>query len=360
MKYIDLKEIPIEKLEFDKNNPRLPKKLYGAKESAVIEWMLLDASLLDLIASIASNGFFPGEPLLVIQNKNNDNYIVIEGNRRLASCKILNDPDLASVKNRSVANIIENSIKRNIPQSVPAFIFEERKDILAYLGYRHVTGVKSWGALPKAKYLYELFELDESDDSLKEKCRSLAKQIGSRGDYVMRLLTSYQLFLKMEENNFFGIDKLSEENIEFSNLVDSATRFGNISDFLGIDFDSNEPLEKLKKDRFSELSHWLFDRDENNRTRLGENRNIRLLNQVVNHDKALDAFRNDTSIKEAFLLTSVPDEIFTKSILSAYKSLKNADDVKDNINSRITEETFKNIESIEEMVKQLKKFISQV
>src|SRR5690606_22323989 len=113
----------------------------------------------------------------------------------------------------------------------------------------------------------------------KEKCQLLAKQIGSRGDYVLRLLTSYQLYLELEKSDFFGIKNLSEENIEFSNLVDAATRFGNISKFLNIDFDNETPLKNLDLERYRELTEWLFKRDEDNKTTLGENRNIRLLNQ---------------------------------------------------------------------------------
>ncbi len=356
MKYKELKEIEIDKLEFDKNNPRLPKKLYGASEADVIHWMLLDASLLDLIASIASNGFFPGEPLLVVEK--NDRYTVIEGNRRLASCKILNNPSLASVKTKSIMNVLETTDSRNIPNQVPAFVFEAREDILAYLGYRHVTGVKSWGALPKAKYLFELFQLIEDEISLKDKCKLLAKQIGSRGDYVLRLLTSYELYLEMEKNDFFGIKNLSEENIEFSNLVDSATRFGNVSKFLNIDFDNELPLENLDMERYSELAKWLFKRDKENKTKIGENRNIRLLNQVVVNDKALSAFRDGTTIKEAYLLTSVPDDIFTKSISSSLKNLINADDVKEILNSKIPNDTFKDLDELENLVKRIKDFIS--
>lgn len=358
MKYKELIEVPIGRLEFDKLNPRLPKKLSDANEAAVIEWMLLDASLLDLIASIAINGFFPGEPLLVIKNKTNNNYTVIEGNRRLASCKILNDPSIVTVKSKSIYNILESGQPKNIPKTVPVFIFEEREDILAYLGYRHVTGVKSWGALPKAKYLYELYSLDKTDYPLKEKCKTLAKKIGSRSDYVLRLLIAYQLFIIMESDQFFGIKNLSEENIEFSNLVDSATRFGNISTFLGIDFDSENPLENLKKENYIELSHWLYKRDEENKTKLGENRNIRLLNHIVANDKALAAFRNNANIKEAFLLTSVPDEIFSRSIQASYKSLLNADDVKEILTNRISQDTHKKIQDIEDLAKQIKDFIS--
>ncbi len=355
MKYKELIEVQIEQLNFDQNNPRLPKKLFGASESNTIEWMLLDASLLDLIASIANNGFFPGEPLLVVKNSSSNTYTVIEGNRRLASCKLLIDPTLATVKSKSIQKIIEEADTKNIPEKLPVFLFEKREDILAYLGYRHVTGVKSWGALPKAKYLYELYSIDKSNLPIKEKCRTLAKKIGSRGDYVLKLLISYQLFLKMENENFFEIKNLSEESIEFSNLVDAATRFGNISKFIGIDFGSEDPLEKLDSERYIELSKWLFKRDENSRTQIGENRNIRLLNHIVNSPRALDEFRNSTNIKDAYLLTAMPDEIFSKSLSSCLRSLKNAEEVREHISKNIKENMISEFASIKTLVEVINK-----
>ena len=57
--------IDINSLKFDSENPRLPVKRRNASEKSIIEWMLLDAGLLELISSIGQNGFFHGEPLLV-------------------------------------------------------------------------------------------------------------------------------------------------------------------------------------------------------------------------------------------------------------------------------------------------------
>lgn len=351
MKYKKLFEANIQELEFDPQNPRLPKKLQNSNEADVVKWMLLDASLLDLIASIGTNGFFPGEPLLAIKNDLNDKYTVIEGNRRLASCKILTNPSLASVKTKSIDNILSEVKEANIPHSVPVFLFEKRSDILAYLGYRHVTGVKSWGALPKAKYLFELLAEEDPNNSLDENCRSLAKKIGSKGDYVKRLLTSYQIFQKIESNKFFDIDNLSEETIEFSNLVDSATRYSNITKYLEIDFKQNEPLKTLNEEHLEELTHWLFERDENNKTMVGENRNIRILNSIIPVPKALEDFKSGTPIKEAYLLTEVPDEIFRQSITNSLKNLKNAEDVFMVISKQVKEDTIEEIKKIESITR---------
>ena len=356
MIYQQLMEVEIDKLKFDLTNPRLPKRLQGADESKVIEWMLLDASLVDLIASIASNGFFPGEPLLAI--KENDTYFtIIEGNRRLASCKILNNPSIATVKSKTIQGIIDEADQKNFPKKLPVFIFEKREDILAYLGYRHVTGVKSWGALPKAKYLFELYTLDASDDSLKNKCRSLAEKIGSRSDYVLKLLTSYELFQILETKDFFEIENLSEESIEFSNLVDASTRFSNISNYLGINFHSEKPLENLDLKNFEELTTWLFKRDNHGKTMIGENRNIRLLNEIINSDRALEDFKENGNIREAYLLTSIPDEIYTESIATCLRSLNNALEVVNHVSEGILENSLEQMEIIKKLVKKVLKNI---
>jgi hypothetical protein len=358
MKYSKLFEARIDELEFDPHNPRLPKKLSNAADKEIIEWMLADASLIDLVASIATNGYFPGEPLLVIENKKIKKYTVIEGNRRLAACKILNNPKLVDSKKKTLHEIMELSSKENIPLEVPAFLFTARTDILAYLGYRHVTGVKSWGTLPKAKYLHELLELDHSKQGLKEKCKSLARQIGSKGDYVLRLLTSYQLYLILEKNKFFKIPNLSEDTIDFSNLVDAATRYGNISEHLHIDFESEDPLKNLDKEHFSEVVDWLFRRDEENRSRIGDNRNIRVLNTVINHTKALTAFRKGADLKEALLLTEEPDQIFEKSLKSSHKHLEIAYGVSKNIHKQTIANGIKEIGKIRSAVDKIDRSIS--
>ena len=83
-------KIPLDKLKLDPNNPRLPKSLRvkGASEEEIIEYMLLDASLIELMMAIGENNFFPGEQLLVVKDMG-DSYKVVEGNRRLSAVKLL-------------------------------------------------------------------------------------------------------------------------------------------------------------------------------------------------------------------------------------------------------------------------------
>ncbi|MFO1003465.1 MAG: ParB N-terminal domain-containing protein [Planctomycetaceae bacterium] len=98
-----LKQLPLGKLFLDDQNPRLPSQLKGAAESEIISYMLMEAATLDLMTAIGQNGFFAGEPLLVVQD--GERYRVAEGNRRLTALKLLKDPTLAPVKERKVEQI---------------------------------------------------------------------------------------------------------------------------------------------------------------------------------------------------------------------------------------------------------------
>src|SRR5690606_34699276 len=99
----------------------------------------LDASLIELMLAIGKNDFFPGEQLLVVETKDN-NYKVIEGNRRLSAVKLLNKPDLVSVQKTKIQQVIKEA--EFFPKEIPCLIFDKEEDIHNYLGYRHITGIK--------------------------------------------------------------------------------------------------------------------------------------------------------------------------------------------------------------------------
>lgn len=69
--------VDLDRLKLDSKNPRLPLKLRDATNRQVVDWMLSDASLIELMMAIGTNGFFPGEPLLVAEE--GGKLVVIEG-----------------------------------------------------------------------------------------------------------------------------------------------------------------------------------------------------------------------------------------------------------------------------------------
>ena len=86
--------IKLNNLKFDAQNPRLPMRLQGVTdENKVIDYMVKYGNVTELMLSIGETGYSEAEPLLVVK-EGTDKYIVVEGNRRLAALKLLNDSEL--------------------------------------------------------------------------------------------------------------------------------------------------------------------------------------------------------------------------------------------------------------------------
>lgn len=316
--YIDYKSL--QTLHFDPANPRLPSTVDVTNEEAVLQWMLEDANIIELMLSIGKKGYFPGEALLVVPHDMiADHYHVIEGNRRLTAVKLLLYPQLAPIRKKAVE---QASIEANYyPEELPTIEFSRREDILNYLGYRHITGIKTWGALAKAKYLNQLSQAFSDQETVEQQHRELAKAIGSRASHVARQLAGYKVYEKIVEDNFFNIKGLNEESIDFS-ILTTALNYQNISRFIGMNNSQDQELEHLDAEHLSQLTSWLFEKNAQRRTRLGESRNLGNLNSVLGHQEALEHFRNGEPLTSAVLYTEVPSEIFQRAILEAKSRLE--------------------------------------
>ncbi len=316
--------LPYEKLEFDKDNPRLPHSVVNSNDEAdVIDWMLKDASIIELMGSIGEKGFFAGEPLLGVADTNNSGkYIIVEGNRRLTAVKLLHHPDLAKRKVNSI-KIVADEAKIK-PSELPVLLFEKRKEILDYLGFKHITGVKQWSALAKAKHLRELQEhYRGSDIPISEQYRQLAKAIGSRSDFVRELLIGLDVYDKIYENGFFDIKGLDEESIDFG-VYYNAFKYSNIPQFLGINKNENLPTKNLDIKKLEEITRWVSEKDSQGRTRLGESRNLSKINAIVKAPEAIALFREGRTLDDALLYTEEPYELFKKSISDSLYSIRDA------------------------------------
>lgn len=315
--------LPVGDLYLDPGNPRLPERLINAVEKDVLNWMLTDATLVDLMASIAENGFFNGEPILVIEEDNR--HIVVEGNRRLASIKLLKNPDLATESPRTIKAIAEIATqKNNIPEQIWVYKCANRNEVRNYLGFRHISGVKQWPLISKARYLYDLFQKKERIDY--EVYKEIAKEIGSKGNYVRKLLIGYQAFQIIKTRNWFGMGEyLNEESFDLSLISDVLNGQPIVAEYAGIDVNNSLPFAGVKMNEFEQLSKWLYQITSTGKTRIGDNRNLRLLNKILQNEEARIAFIEDgKSITEAAELTDLSDENIRFYLNEAYYHLNEA------------------------------------
>lgn len=315
--------LPISDLNFDLFNPRLPASKQGKDEKSVIEFMLLEAATLELMIAIGENDFFAGELLLVVKDKTKKGkYIVVEGNRRLTAVKLLNNPELTSVKKIATKEIVDNAKFK--PTKLPCLIFEDKSKILKYLGFRHITGIKSWRLLEKARYLYDLRNSDDFKNlSFLDASREIAKMIGSSSAYVKRLLISFELYKVVEDEAFYQIEGLNDTRFFLNYFTDGLNK-ENLRNFINVNLNSENPLENLNIENLNKLTHWWFEKTEGQSRVLGDSEGLKLLDKVIGHEGALMAFEKGLSIYEAFEITDDFEIQFENRIKETVRAIEKA------------------------------------
>lgn len=311
--------IDSDRLEFDPKNPRFFRLQGGSTDEIVISEMLDDEGVQDLMSSIGQQDYFPGEPLLVSPTENGG-YIVVEGNRRLAAVKLLNGQLLPPRrKARSVAMLIDEAKFK--PTQLPCIVYESRDLVLRYLGYRHITGIKEWDALSKARYLADLRETFYSELSDDEQLRTIAKEIGSRSDVVGKLLSGLALFDAAEENKFFRKNNLSPEVVDFS-YVTTAIGYKNIAGWLGLDSAPVGSADGVNINNLENLFYWMYAPQQNGKTVVGETRRLKELAAVVHSEDGLRVLVETGVLADAYLYTDGPQEALSAALRSADSKLR--------------------------------------
>lgn len=319
-------KIAIGDLKLDTNNPRLPKSMGNKSETEIINFFLSDASLVELMLAIGKNDFFEGEQLLVVET--GESFTVIEGNRRLSAVKLLHNPEIANIYKSKVEQVIKES--EYFPTEIPCLIFDDKDEILKYLGYRHITGIKSWKLLEKARYITKLQTDFYKDESLQFASREIAKMIGSRRDYVQRILVGYQLYSTIENNGFYDIKDLNDTTFHFNYIADSLSR-SKIEAFLGVDLDNENPTKDVNLSHLKEWTNWLFNKDLPNKI-IGDSEHLNVLNKILDAPLALKAFRDGEKLFKAFEFTDGINEQFQNAILEATVQLEKADSLTHKVN----------------------------
>ncbi|CAM3848276.1 ParB N-terminal domain-containing protein [Delftia tsuruhatensis] len=325
----------ITQLDFDPQNPRFLDVLgISNGDEEAIKRMIEEENLDELVGSIGNQGFFPGEPLLVTPNIDEPGrFIVVEGNRRLASLRVLNGIVKPELLTKSLIDLVKAA--KSIPKEIDCFEFPQRKDILKYLGFRHISGPRRWEPLSKARYLSDLVKNFYQNLGKEEQIRAVAKDIGSRRDYVAQLLTTLNLYDRARSKDFYGLQRVDEEDINFS-LLSTALSYTNIVQFLGLEGRDAVNVESVNDDNAKDLFRWMFAQMDNGETVLGESRRLKNLAAVLASESATIKLRDSNNLDQAYLFSEGPSEALTSllgtaeaAIMSCKRILEGDIDVED-------------------------------
>jgi len=302
------KVISVKLLDFDQKNPRFPEHIAKGDEQALLERFIRDERLQEIIESIADQGFFPGEPLLV--TKNGARYTVIEGNRRLASLKLLarlSEPPHGRI---AIERAVDEAQFR--PEKVQCLIFADGDAILRYLGFRHITGIKSWGSLQKARYMHRLLQQSHGDKDTSTGLRLLARETGSSSSYLAQSMTALRMYEYAEAKNFFDLS-LSPDDVEFS-LLSTALSYANIVTFVGLESRTDIEANKFKETNLKRLFSWLFVKTPSTKPVVKESRMLKKLAAIVAEPEAVKELDSSGDLDHAFEISKGPSVALSESL----------------------------------------------
>lgn len=324
----EIEFVDVDDLHLDMENPRLPRGV-EKREKDVLQYIATSTSLEDLMDAIAKNGFFPGEPLVAVRE--GGKLIVVEGNRRLSSVKIINNPSLIENPSKVIKDIAASVAKKITP--LPVVIKDSREEVLPYLGFRHITGVKQWDPLSKARYMKQIFDLTSESREPIERYREVARTIGSKWNHIKRSLDALAVYEEIESQNFYEIEDLGEETIKFA-VLSTALADERIACFIGTAskvedgaVEYQNPIvnqECLNKGNIKDLTVWLYKKNEAGATKVGESRNLKRLGAIVDSANALKAFVAGSSLDYAFRLSKGSDEEFLELLYNAQAAVQTA------------------------------------
>jgi hypothetical protein len=204
---IEEKEVKV--LLLDSENFRLDEaEAKNASQEILLQILERDFDLNMIAESMIDNGYFQEEPLSVISTTGGE-YIVIEGNRRLATLKFLTQPEYREISTQKKYWEDAASRAKYDLQKVPVIIYEKRKELTSFLGFRHVAGILRWSPLMRARFIHHLVQERGSKADFSE----LAKETGSRTNTIRDNYITYRLFIQAKEA--FDIDT-SELEKDFS------------------------------------------------------------------------------------------------------------------------------------------------
>jgi hypothetical protein len=203
MKYSE-STLPIKSLLLDPNNFRYQdeKGFVTADEKRFGEQSVQDRAsrrlrkenLPELKRSIITNGFLPIERLVVRPYSYADGrYLVVEGNRRLAALKWIEEDHEAGVEvPEEILSILHN---------VPVVVIPDGSDESTYLsimGIRHVGGIRQWGGYQRAKLVTDLrddFGLDPGE---------VAERLGLSTQEINRRYRAFKALGQMQVDPEYG------------------------------------------------------------------------------------------------------------------------------------------------------------
>ena len=291
------RQVPLDKLLLDANNPRLAE--LGIPRTAsqfdLLKALWEEMAVEEVAMSIAYSGYFEHEPLFV-EAETGGKYCVIEGNRRLAAVKLLVD---ANLRQKVRANKLPVIAKRRAEElaELPVIV-TTRKDSWRYLGFKHVNGPATWGSYAKAQYIAHV------TNDYGVPLEDIALQIGDYNSTVLRMYRGLMIVEQAEEANVFRRADIAKNRFHF-NYIYTGMDYPGIVNFIGLrgkGTTARRPVPQSKLKNLGDLMVWLLYGRESSDTPSvirSQNPDLKTLDTVLLTDSGVKALRDGLPLSVA-------------------------------------------------------------
>lgn len=290
-------------------------------------------NLSDLIISFKTNGFLDIDQIQV--KKIGDNYLVLEGNRRIASLKFLYEEFL---KGYDVGVLTESDFKSI---QLVEIIDEDPVQHLITMGLHHISGKKRWSAVNEAQLIYDLLEKYKKTES--EVCESL----GISKYTLRRSVRTLSLIRQYKESDFGDQFQTNMYSI-FESVV------GNPSMKQWIDW-NDEEYHAFNFCNLNRFFSWISKSEEIERTESGEDKNvikepiitqyrqIKELASFIFDEKAIIKMEESRSIAEGYTFS---ESIGEAKLRNAIDNIKSSSKIVFNFNEFMTPPDYEEINKV--------------
>jgi hypothetical protein len=370
--------IPISRIHLDPENPRLAEDGEGKSEKELLALLYRKFGLDELAYSMAKNGYFDEEPIVVVPKalpkefekkeykdlkkdekfiefvqKNTTEFTVIEGNRRVATAKILLDVTVATeLKLVDKWPKIEEGREASL-KILPAIVYARRLDVIRYLGVRHIIGVKKWEPYAKAQYIVTLKE------KYKKSIKEIQEEIGDRKGEVIKIYISYKLLEKIEnETTWNTVEDAKKDSFSLLNL---AVGQGSIKRYVGLpeklSEDVTRSLGKVKTANLKNVYSFIYGEGKDRPKVIAESRDITdKLSAILDSKDATDTLISTRQIDEAYDRSEGEQNMVLKYLRKVNSTLSKILGV---IHRHKSDEVQEQVEKAEETLEQIKKTIGK-
>lgn len=251
-------EVDPRSVRLDPENPRIPSEHRVDDQDELLGFVAKKFKVDDLARSIASRGFLNVDPIICFEE--GGRFVVREGNRRIAALQLLLEPDRAPdghvARWRELAKDAEAVQHTLSPIAIWIVDDKDDADLLAYIGFRHVSGILAWESHEKAAYIAYLIKKGLN-------YYETGREIGSRSDAVERHYVAQKVVEQAVQTELPGARVMQRH---FGVLLRALNSPG-VRDYLGLQYsgspsDADEPVPGERVDALANFVRWTFGDDE--------------------------------------------------------------------------------------------------